>query len=53
MRDSAHALLRIIDDVLDLSKIEAAGWSRGNGIFLVRTRHSVVSTFRQQTAAKG
>jgi signal transduction histidine kinase/DNA-binding response OmpR family regulator len=54
MRDSAHALLRIIDDVLDFSKIEAGRLElEETGFSLSELVHSVVATFRQQTAAKG
>ena len=54
MRDSAQALLRIIDDVLDFSKIEAGRLElEETGFFLSELVHSVVTTFRQQTAAKG
>jgi signal transduction histidine kinase/ActR/RegA family two-component response regulator len=54
MRDSAHALLRIIDDVLDFSKIEAGRLElEETGFSLSELAHSVVATFRQQTAAKG
>jgi signal transduction histidine kinase/ActR/RegA family two-component response regulator len=54
MRDSAHALLRIIDDVLDFSKIEAGRLElEETGFSLSELVHSVVATFRQGTAAKG
>jgi signal transduction histidine kinase len=54
MRDSAHALLRIIDDVLDFSKIEAGRLELEETRFsLSELVHSVAATFRQQTAAKG
>jgi signal transduction histidine kinase/DNA-binding response OmpR family regulator len=54
MRESAHALLRIIDDVLDFSKIEAGRLELEETAFsLSELVHSVVATFRQQTAAKG
>ena len=54
MRDSAYALLRIIDDVLDFSKIEAGRLElEDTGFLLSELVHSVVTTFRQQTAAKG
>ncbi|HEY1244025.1 MAG TPA: ATP-binding protein [Hyphomicrobiaceae bacterium] len=54
MRDSADALLRIIDDVLDFSKIEAGRMElEETGFSLSELVHSVVATFRQQTAAKG
>jgi signal transduction histidine kinase/DNA-binding response OmpR family regulator len=54
MRDSAHALLRIIDDVLDFSKIEAGRLElEETGFSLSELVHSVVATFRQQTAVKG
>ena len=54
MRDSAFALLRIIDDVLDFSKIEAGRLElEETGFFLSELVHSVVATFRQQTATKG
>jgi signal transduction histidine kinase/DNA-binding response OmpR family regulator len=54
MRDSAQALLRIIDDVLDFSKIEAGRLElEETGFSLSELVHSVVATFRQQTAAKG
>jgi signal transduction histidine kinase/DNA-binding NarL/FixJ family response regulator len=54
MRESAHALLRIIDDVLDFSKIEAGRLElEETGFSLSELVHSVVATFRQQTAAKG
>jgi signal transduction histidine kinase/FixJ family two-component response regulator len=53
MRDSAHALLRIIDDVLDFSKIEAGRLElEETGFSLSELVDSVVATFRQQTAAK-
>jgi signal transduction histidine kinase/ActR/RegA family two-component response regulator len=54
MRGSAHALLRIIDDVLDFSKIEAGRLElEETGFSLSELVHSVFAAFRQQTAAKG
>jgi signal transduction histidine kinase/CheY-like chemotaxis protein/HPt (histidine-containing phosphotransfer) domain-containing protein len=54
MRDSAHALLRIIDDVLDFSKIEAGRLELETTIFsLSGLIDGVMSTFQAQAAAKG
>jgi len=54
MRDSAHALLRIIDDVLDFSKIEAGALALEETPFsLTGLVDSVVATFRPQAERKG
>ena len=54
MRDSAHALLRIIDDVLDFSKIEAGRLELETTAFaLSELVESAASTLRAQSAAKG
>ena len=54
MRDSAHALLRIIDDVLDFSKIEAGRLELETTVFsLSGLIDGVMSTFQAQAAAKG
>src|SRR5499427_6121064 len=54
MRDSAHALLRIIDDVLDFSKIEAGRLELEETVFsLSELVEGTVGTFRQQARAKG
>lgn len=54
MRDSAHALMRIIDDVLDFSKIEAGRLELEETTFsLSELVHSVIGTFRQQASDKG
>ena len=54
MRESAHALMRIIDDVLDFSKIEAGRLELEETIFsLSELVEASVGTFRQQARAKG
>jgi len=54
MRDSAHALMRIIDDVLDFSKIEAGRLELEETTFsLSQLVNSVIGTFRQQAGDKG
>lgn len=54
MRDSAHALLRIIDDVLDFSKIEAGRLELEETAFsLSGLIESVVATFATQVQSKG
>jgi PAS domain S-box-containing protein len=54
MRDSAHALLRIIDDVLDFSKIEAGRLELEAAPFsLSGLIDGVLSAFQAQAAAKG
>jgi signal transduction histidine kinase/CheY-like chemotaxis protein/HPt (histidine-containing phosphotransfer) domain-containing protein len=54
MRESANALLSIIDDVLDFSKIEAGRLELEETPFsLSELAASVVRTFRSQAAAKG
>ncbi len=54
MRDSAHALLRIIDDVLDFSKIEAGRLELEETAFsLSGLIESVIATFATQAQAKG
>jgi len=54
MRDSAHALLRIIDDVLDFSKIEAGRLELEAAPFsLSGLIDGVLSTFQAQANAKG
>jgi CheY-like chemotaxis protein/HPt (histidine-containing phosphotransfer) domain-containing protein len=54
MRDSAHALLRIIDDVLDFSKIEAGRLELETTVFsLSGLIDGVMSTFQGQASAKG
>jgi signal transduction histidine kinase/CheY-like chemotaxis protein/HPt (histidine-containing phosphotransfer) domain-containing protein len=54
MRDSAHALLRIIDDVLDFSKIEAGRLELESTVFsLSGLIDGVLSTFQAQAATKG
>ena len=54
MRDSAHALLRIIDDVLDFSKIEAGRLELEDTAFsLSGLIESVVATFEGPAQAKG
>lgn len=54
MRDSAHALLRIIDDVLDFSKIEAGRLELEETAFsLSGLIESVVATFAGQARGKG
>jgi signal transduction histidine kinase/DNA-binding NarL/FixJ family response regulator len=54
MRESAQALLHIIDDVLDFSKIEAGRLELEETAFsLSELVHNVVATFNQQTTAKG
>jgi signal transduction histidine kinase/DNA-binding response OmpR family regulator len=54
MRESAHALLRIIDDVLDFSKIEAGGLDLEQAAFsLTELIEGVVATFRPQAENKG
>ena len=54
MRDSAHALLRIIDDLLDFSKIEAGRLELEETAFsLSGLIDGSVDTFRPQAAAKG
>jgi signal transduction histidine kinase/DNA-binding NarL/FixJ family response regulator len=53
MRDSAHALMRIIDDVLDFSKIEAGRLELEETAFsLSELVGSVAGTFRPQAADK-
>ena len=54
MRDSAHALLRIIDDVLDFSKIEAGRLELEETVFsLSELVQGALGTFRQQARGKG
>ncbi len=54
MRESAHALLRIIDDVLDFSKIEAGRLELEETSFsLSGLIDGVISTLRRQASAKG
>ena len=54
MRDSAHALLRIIDDVLDFSKIEAGRLELETTAFsLSGLVAGAVDTLRPQASAKG
>src|SRR3954464_13996945 len=54
IRDSAHSLLRIIDDVLDFSKIEAGRLELENTAFsLSGLIEGVAGTFRQQAMIKG
>ncbi len=54
MRESAQALLHIIDDVLDFSKIEAGRLEFEATAFSLRGLiESAMSTFRPQAAAKG
>jgi signal transduction histidine kinase/ActR/RegA family two-component response regulator/HPt (histidine-containing phosphotransfer) domain-containing protein len=54
MRDSAHALLRIIDDVLDFSKIEAGRLELETTAFsLSGLVGAAVDTLRPQANAKG
>jgi PAS domain S-box-containing protein len=54
MRDSAHALLRIIDDVLDFSKIEAGRLELETTAFsLSGLIDSASDTLRPQAAARG
>ena len=54
MRDSAHALLRIIDDVLDFSKIEAGRLELEETAFsLSGLIESVIATFAAPAQAKG
>jgi signal transduction histidine kinase/FixJ family two-component response regulator/HPt (histidine-containing phosphotransfer) domain-containing protein len=54
IRDSAHSLLRIIDDVLDFSKIEAGRLELEDTAFsLSGLIEGVASTFRQQAIIKG
>ncbi|SEP08079.1 Signal transduction histidine kinase [Rhodospirillales bacterium URHD0017] len=54
MRESAHALLRIIDDVLDFSKIEAGALALEETPFsLTGLVDSVVATFHPQAERKG
>jgi len=54
MHDSAHALMRIIDDVLDFSKIEAGRLELEETTFsLSELVNSVIGTFRQQAGDKG
>ncbi|CAN5820766.1 hypothetical protein BH11PSE3_BH11PSE3_35810 [soil metagenome] len=54
MRESAHTLLRIIDDVLDFSKIEAGALEFEETPFsLTGLVDSVVATFRPQAQRKG
>lgn len=54
MRDSAHALLRIIDDLLDFSKIEAGRLEFEDTAFsLSGLIGGVLDTFRPQASAKG
>jgi signal transduction histidine kinase/FixJ family two-component response regulator len=53
MRDSANALLHIVDDVLDFSKIEAGRLELEETVFsLSELATGVVQTFRQQAAVK-
>jgi signal transduction histidine kinase/CheY-like chemotaxis protein/HPt (histidine-containing phosphotransfer) domain-containing protein len=54
MHDSAHALMRIIDDVLDFSKIEAGRLELEETTFsLSELVHSIIGIFRQQASDKG
>jgi PAS domain S-box-containing protein len=54
MRDSAHSLLRIIDDVLDFSKIEAGRLELETTVFsLSGLIDGVMSTFQGQASTKG
>jgi signal transduction histidine kinase/CheY-like chemotaxis protein/HPt (histidine-containing phosphotransfer) domain-containing protein len=54
MRESAHALLRIIDDLLDFSKIEAGALELEQAPFsLFGLIDGVIATFRPQAARKG
>jgi signal transduction histidine kinase len=54
MRDSAQALLTIIDDVLDFSKIEAGRLDLERTAFsLASLVHGAVDTLRPQALAKG
>src|SRR4051812_32909163 len=54
IRDSAHSLLRIIDDVLDFSKIEAGRLELEETAFsLSGLIDGVAGTFRQQAIIKG
>ncbi|HEY3634251.1 MAG TPA: PAS-domain containing protein, partial [Caldimonas sp.] len=54
MRESAHSLLRIIDDVLDFSKIEAGRLELETTVFsLSGLIDGVLSTFQAQANAKG
>jgi signal transduction histidine kinase/CheY-like chemotaxis protein/HPt (histidine-containing phosphotransfer) domain-containing protein len=54
MRDSAHALLRIIDDVLDFSKIEAGKLELEASAFsLSGLIEAAVETLRPQALGKG
>jgi PAS domain S-box-containing protein len=54
MRDSAHALLRIIDDVLDFSKIEAGRLELEETAFsLTGLIQSAVNTLTAQAKVKG
>ena len=54
MRDSAHALMRIIDDVLDFSKIEAGRLELEETVFsLSELVEGAIGTFRQQAREKG
>jgi PAS domain S-box-containing protein len=54
IRDSAHSLLRIIDDVLDFSKIEAGRLELEETAFsLSGLIEGVAGTFRQQAIIKG
>jgi signal transduction histidine kinase/CheY-like chemotaxis protein/HPt (histidine-containing phosphotransfer) domain-containing protein len=54
MRDSAHALLHIIDDVLDFSKIEAGRLELEETVFsLSELVQGTLGTFRQQARGRG
>ena len=54
MRDSAHALMRIIDDVLDFSKIEAGKLELEETVFsLSELVEGTLGTFRQHAREKG
>ena len=54
MRESAHALLRIIDDVLDFSKIEAGRLEiEGTQFSLSGLLAGAIDTLRPQALAKG
>ncbi|HYC65372.1 MAG TPA: PAS-domain containing protein, partial [Reyranellaceae bacterium] len=54
MRESAHALLRIIDDLLDFSKIEAGAMELEQAPFsLSGLIDGVIATFRPQAGRKG
>ena len=54
MRNSAHALMRIIDDVLDFSKIEAGRLELEETVFsLSELVEGAIGTFRQHAREKG